>query len=173
MQIKPNVIYSLNQARKNTENVLEAFATDADWLFQPCPNSNHALWIIGHLGLADNMFAARAQGQDPDPPKGYESMFWFGSTPESDPGRYPAVDEVRAFFRDRRENLMRVVEDLSEEFLLSPTPSEGMFAEAPNMAQMLFFTAYHEGMHFGQLSVCHRGLGNDPIYKPAAATTES
>ena len=83
--------------------------------------------------------------------------------------KYPSSDEVLSFFRERREKLLAAIEGLSDEFLNSPTPNEGMFADAPNMAQMLIFTSYHEGIHSGQLSIAHRGLGNAPLFQPAPA----
>jgi len=50
---------------------------------------------------------------------------------------------------------------------MGPPPAEGMFAEAPNMAQMLIFASYHEGIHTGQLTVAHRSLGHDPMMQPS------
>ena len=70
------------------------------------------------------------------------------------------------YCRERRAKLMETIEGLPDEFFDRPTPEEGMFADAPNMAQMLIFIAYHEGMHSGQFTIAHRGLGNEPMFQP-------
>lgn len=167
MPIKDNVIHSLNQSRKMMDGLIDSLKSPADWLHQPCPKSNHALWIVGHLGLADNMFAASMQGKEKSFPEGWSELFWFGSEVSSDAANYPAAEEVLAYFRDQRANLLTVIDGLSDEFLNGPPPAEGMFAEAPNMAQMLIFASYHEGIHSGQLTVAHRSLGHDPMMQPS------
>lgn len=169
MSIKANVTYALQFARKNLEDLIATLERPEDWTAQPCDNANHPLWVIGHLALADNMFAARVHGQEPQKPEGWDELFWFGSEVSGDASKYPNPDEVLAYFRERRENLMKTVEGMDEDALLAPTPDEGMFAEAPNVAAMLMFIAYHEGIHTGQFTVAHRSLGHEPIRKPQPA----
>ena len=169
MAIKQNILYSLAQSRKMAEGMIEALKTQDDWMYQAHPKANHAMWIVGHLGLADNMFLSKLNPEADAKPEGWDELFWFGSEVSSDATKYPSSDEVLSFFRERREKLLAAIEGLSDEFLNSPTPNEGMFADAPNMAQMLIFTSYHEGIHSGQLSIAHRGLGNAPLFQPAPA----
>lgn len=169
MSIKANIVYSLNMSRKMLEDVIGELKSTEDWVAQPCDKANHALWVIGHIALADNMFACRVQGKEVEMPAGWGELFWFGSEVHSDASKYPPVEDVLAYFRERRENLMKVVDEMDESVLLGPAPSEGMFADAPNLAQLLIFAAYHEGIHSGQATVAHRSLGHEPLRKPQPA----
>lgn len=173
MSIKANVVYSLNQARKMTESLIERLESPSDWLAQPCDKANHPLWVIGHLALADNMFAASMSGGEKSFPKGWSELFWFGSEVHSEASKYPPAEEVLKYFREQRERLLEVLDGLSDEFLAGPTPDDGMFEDAPNMAQMLIFASFHEGIHFGQFTVAHRSLGHSPLFQPEAASQDT
>lgn len=171
MSIKQNILYSLNQSRRMMDGLVDSMATQDDWMYQAHPKANHPLWIVGHLGLADNNFLSRLSPEKDNKPEGWTDLFWFGSEVSSDADDYPAPEEVVAYFQERRQELLRAIEGLEDEFLLSPTPNEGMFADAPNMAQILLFIAYHEGLHSGQFTVAHRGLGNKPLFNPSPQVT--
>ena len=173
MAIKENILFSLKQSRRMLEGLVESMTSVDDWVFQTHPKANHGLWVVGHLGLADNMFLSRLDESAGVKKEGWDELFWFGSEIYSDASKYPALEEVVAYCRERREALLAKIETLSEEFLASPTPNEGMFADAPNMASMLLFIPYHEGIHTGQFTICHRGLGHEPMYKPSPEAAAS
>lgn len=166
MSIKENILYSLAQSRRMLDGMIDAMNTREDWLFQTHPKANHPLWVVAHLGMADNMFLTRLDESAGAPKEGWDELFWFGSEIHGDSDKYPSTDEVLSYARERREKLLAKIETLTDEFLASPTPDEGMFADAPNMAQMLLFISYHEGVHSGQFSIAHRGLGYEPMFKP-------
>ena len=173
MPLKDNILYSLNSSGKMIEGLIDSLTPPEDWVTQACPNTNHPLWVIGHLGMAAAMFEARAQGQEYEKPEGWTELFWFGSQPTSSLSDYPPVDEVLAYFRDSRAKLIALVESKDPEYFEQPAPSEGMFADAPNMGQLFVFAAYHEGIHTGQFTVVHRHLGNQPMFQPQPAQAES
>lgn len=165
--LKAHARYALENARRITEGLIDAFKTDDDWFYQSHPKANHAMWIIGHLGLADNMFASRFRPDVASKPDGWDEVFWFGSELKSDRSAYPARDDVLAYFRQRREALMEVLEQLTDEELQEPAPPAGErspIAGAPCIGHLLLFAAYHEGIHSGQLTIAHRGLGNPPMF---------
>lgn len=172
MSIKANVLYSLNQSRRMLTGLIDSMKSREDWLYQVHPTANHPLWVVGHLSLADNMFLKRLDPGAGDD-KGWEDVFWFGSEVHSDSSKYPPTEDVVNYCLERRAKLLETIEGLSDEFLVSPTPEEGMFADAPNMAQMLLFIAYHEGIHSGQFTIAHRGLGHEPMFKPDPETASS
>ncbi|MFT5525193.1 MAG: putative damage-inducible protein DinB [Pirellulaceae bacterium] len=175
MDFKAHAKYSLERARWLTEQLLESFKTENDWFYQSHDKANHALWVIGHLALADNMFASKFRESTGSKPDGYDELFWYGSELQDDRSKYPDKDEVLAYFRDRRENLMKVLDELSEEELSAPGPGpeeSSPIAGAPALGQLLIFATYHEGMHTGQLTVAHRGLGQEPLFAPKPAATE-
>ena len=170
MDLKAHATSSLNLARRLTTSMLSDFNTLNDWVFQAHPQANHALWIVGHLGLADNAFISKFRPRLGHEPKGWKKIFWFGSQPIDDPKKYPPIDEVLEYFDDRRTVLLQVLADLTKEELSEPAPpaeAQSPIAGAPNIGQVFFFIAYHEGMHSGQLSIARRGLGYSPLYQPA------
>jgi len=166
VSVKENIIYSLKQSRRMLDGLIDSMKSDSDWTYQACPNANHPLWVVGHLGLADNMFLTRLEESAGNKPDGWDDLFWFGSEVHAEADKYPSPKETVAYCQERREKLLAKIETLPEEFFTSPTPDEGMFADAPNMASMLMFIPYHEGVHSGQFTIAHRGLGNEPMLKP-------
>ena len=166
MDIKQLLRFQLEQARGMTEQLLPEFKTREDWLFQVHPKANNAIWVVGHLGLADNFMMKFIDPEGDQRPDGYEEFFWFGTSPTSDGTNLPPTEEVRAYFDDRRVNLMRVLEEISDEKLAEAIPPDTPFSNMPSYGQIFAFNAMHEGIHFGQLTMCHRGLGNPPMYRP-------
>ena len=171
MDLRENAKYALEHQRSFTEQILSAFTTRDHWLFQTHPKANHAMWIVGHLGLADNMFISRFREEVVEKPAGWDDLFWFGSELKTDQSVYPAHQEVFAYFQDRRRTLLKVLEDVSETELAAPAPAAdepSPIAGAPCMGHLFLFASRHEAIHAGQLTICHRGLGNDPLYTPQA-----
>lgn len=172
MDLKAHAFSSLNLARRLTTSMLDDFGPKSQWLKQSHPGTNHALWITGHLALADNLFASKFRPEVDHKPEGWEELFWFGSQVNDDTERYPEPDVVRQYFDGRREILISVLKELSDAELSQPAPpveARSPIAGAPNIGQAFFFIAYHEGMHSGQLSVIRRGLGHQPLYGPQSA----
>ena len=169
MDLKDHARFALEHQRGFTEQLLATFSTRDHWLFQTHPKANHAMWVVGHLGLADNMFASKFREEVADKPAGWDELFWFGSELQVGQSAYPAHEEVRAYFDDRRRTLLKVLEDLSDTELNAPGPpadARSPIAGAPCIGHLFLFAARHEGIHAGQLTVCHRGLGNDPLFTP-------
>lgn len=167
MDLKAHAQYSLNKARSLTERIIDGFRTDNDWFFQAHPKANHPLWIVGHLGLADNLFVSRFRESLGTKPEGWDELFWFGSEVKSIRRLYPDRGQVLDYLRDRRKTLWAVVDDLTPAELEAPAPpadSRSPIAGAPCMGHLLLFAAYHEGVHSGQLTVAHRGLGHPPLF---------
>ena len=172
MDLKAHARSSLVLARRLTVNMLSDFNTLHDWCYQVHPQANHALWIVGHLGMADNAFASKFRPSSELQQGGWKEFFWFGSEPVNNPKQYPPVDEVLEYFEERRANLLNVLDDLSMEELSEPAPpaeSLSPIAGAPNIGQVFFFIAFHESMHSGQLSIARRGLGYPPLFQPTNA----
>ena len=167
MDIKAHARKSLETSRWLMESIIETLKDD-DWFYQAHDKANHPLWIIGHLALADNMFGSQFREDKASKPDGWDDLFWFGSELK-ERSAYPAVDEVLAYFRDRREMFLAVLDDVTEEELAAPAPPEGAgspIAGAPCIGHLFLFAGVHEAVHFGQLTVAHRGLGNPPLFTP-------
>jgi uncharacterized damage-inducible protein DinB len=166
MELRDHARHLLQFSRRLSEGLLGSFKTPEDWLFQIHPKANHALWITGHLALVDNAFINRFRPALATKPEGWDSLFGFGSQPKPEASLYPDADAVLAYFRDRREALLRVLDEVSEDELRAPAPEAGQrspIAGAPSIGHAFIFIAYHEGMHSGQLTVAHRALGHAPL----------
>ncbi|MFP6692842.1 MAG: DinB family protein [Pirellulales bacterium] len=167
MHLKLHAQYALQRARGLLEQLLESFKTDDDWFFQVHPQANHATWIVGHLGLADNMFITCFRENLATKPDGWDDLFWFGSQLKENHSVYPPRAELLAYLRDRRERLIDMIVGLTDEELAAPAPDEmSPIAGAPCVGHLLLFAALHENTHIGQLTVAHRGLGNRPLFSP-------
>jgi uncharacterized damage-inducible protein DinB len=152
----------LGTARQYTLHQLAQLTEPEHWVYRPTPEANHALWIMGHLALADNRFASRFREAISRIPDGYEELFWFGTTCQSSLAAYPSIDDVRNYLMDRRETLLAVLDEVTEAELDGPPPSMNPLspmATAPSIGQYFPYAASHDMMHAGQLSVCCRGLG--------------
>jgi uncharacterized damage-inducible protein DinB len=166
MELREHARYALKFSRRLSEGLLGSFKTPENWVFQIHPKANHPLWIAGHLALVDNAFINRFRPALATKPEGWDALFGFGSQPKPDANLYPNPDEVLSYFRRRREVLLNVLDELSEEELCAAAPAAGErspIAGAPNMGHAFIFIAYHEGLHSGQLTVTHRALGHAPI----------
>ena len=169
MDFKAHAQYALSRARWLTEKQLEDFKQPSDWVYRPTSQANHALWIIGHLALADNMFASMFREGTAKKPEGFDDCFWFGSECKDDVAAYPPIEEVQTYYRERRQNLMNVLNEVTDDELNAAAPGENEpspIAGAPNKGHAFLFAAAHEAGHTGQLSVCRRGLGNELLFKP-------
>ena len=152
----------LNGARRYTEALIEKFATPEEWVAQPYPGANHALWCIGHIAGTDNMCLSILAPEKAREMKGYKELFGGGSTPQADVSAYPPVEEVLAYFRERRETLLEVFAGLTDDDLDRETP-EGAPDFLPTVGAVFNIAIWHEGLHAGQASIAHRSLGKPPV----------
>lgn len=162
--------HALTLSRKMAEQMLSAFESEDDWFYRPFAEANPAVWIVAHLGIADNTFATVFRPEVNAKPDGWDDLFWFGSRMQDDRSIYPEPTAVLEYYRDRRETFLSVLDELTPADISKPAPAAGQrspIAGAPNLGSWLWFALWHEGLHTGQLSVCHRGLGNAPLIQPA------
>ena len=151
---------------------MQAFETPEQWTYQVAPSANHALWFAGHMGIADNYFLSIV---DPDKSRdadGYSEVFGMGSQPTSDVDAYPPVDEVLAYMRDRRDQLLKVLGGMGEADLARSKP-EGAADMFTDLASVFEMAIWHEALHAGQVSVARRALGNAPLFDAQAAESQA
>jgi hypothetical protein len=166
MELRDHARHALQYARKFTEGLLLSLRTPEYWVFQIHPKVNHAMWIAGHLSLVDNSFVGKFRPDGGRRPEGWDRLFGFGSQPQPSMEAYPSSDEVLAYFRERRQMVLTVLDEMSEAELRAPAPAPGErspIAGAPSVGYGFIFLAYHEGLHAGQLTVAHRALGHAPV----------
>ena len=89
-------------------------------------------------------------------------MFFAKSHPSTDAATYPSVEVLRDYFATSRAAWRDWVASLSDEQLAGPPPAE--FQKfAPTLGNVLMRLLWHEGMHYGQLTVIRKSLGLKPV----------
>ncbi len=162
MDLKESFKGLLHQARWFTDKMLDEIENPEDWIRRAAPGTNHALWIAGHLGHAQNGFVSMA-----DPTKGalreeFKGLFGKGSQPLDDLAAYPLVADIREYLRDRQNVFLEVLDAMDPADFARPTP-EGAPKFLPNVGSLFPMWAWHETIHSGQLSTVHRVLGNQAL----------
>jgi len=151
---------ALELARRSTLAFLEDLSGDK--LFhQTAPGTNHAVWIMGHLGVTDDFFLSSVGGQEPKCPQEWNKMFGMGSQPTTNPKDYPPPSKIRDNLNDRRRELIAWFKSMDADKLASPLPKE-WHEFAPTHAALICSVAWHEGLHAGQLTLIRRSLGLSP-----------
>lgn len=154
----------LEFARNYTCSLFAQFKTLDEWLHQTHPNANHALWCAGHLANTDNFALGFVAPDKKADREDFRALFGGGSTPSSDPSKYPAPEEVLAYFKDRRAVLLAALDGMSEADLSKPTPDNAP-EFMPTVESVFRAMIWHEGLHAGQASVAHRSLGKPPVFR--------
>lgn len=153
---------ALGFSRGFTNQLLDKFESESDWLHQVHPDANHAMWCAGHIALTDDFFVATlAPDKAVDTTKAKE-LFGSGSKPVNDAAVYPTPAEIRKRLNDGRTRLMEVLDGLSEEDLDKPSP-DGAPDFLATVESFFRLAIFHEGMHIGQATIAHRALGRAPI----------
>ncbi|MBT3890879.1 MAG: DinB family protein [Planctomycetaceae bacterium] len=156
-------LYSrLKSARSFTERLLQDFSDSDSWVHQIASDANHALWFVGHMGVTDNFMISVLNPDLDCLPDGYAELFGIGSQPIDDIASYPDVQQVCEFMRSRREVLLGILNNLSDEELAAATP-EGAPEFMADFAAVFEMAIWHEGMHCGQLTTTRRSLGFAPL----------
>ncbi len=133
-----------------------------EFLHQPCAGANHALWTLGHLATVNQYFLKTLAGRDGTLFEKYKELFFAKSQPKPDAASYPPLDVLREYFKTSRVAFRSWVESLSDEQLTGPAPEE--FQKfAPTLGNILMRLLWHEGMHYGQLTVIRKSLGLKPV----------
>ena len=153
---------ALDGARGYSTSLFSSFGDQKEWVHQPHPSANHAMWCAGHIASTDNFaLSVIAPERAVDKPR-YKELFGSGSSPKSDVAAYPPAAEVLDYMAERRSTLLSVLDGLSDEDLAKATP-EGAPAFMPTVGSVFRILIWHEGLHAGQASIAHRSLGKSPI----------
>lgn len=162
MALKERLRRQLESARQLTDGYLDSLARPEEWTHQVHPRANHPLWIMGHLAQTDNFLISLVAPEKSQPLPEYQQCFGMGSQPSDDIEAYPAVEEVRGVFRERRAVLLELLDSMSEDDLATPLP-QGTPDFLSDKGSAFEMAVWHEGMHAGQLSVARRSLGYAPL----------
>jgi uncharacterized damage-inducible protein DinB len=163
MSQKQRLRRQLERVRENSERLLADFQTPEQWTFQVHPSCNHALWFAGHMATSDNFFLSLVAPEQARPLPDFQAKFGMGSQPTNQPAEYPTPESVLQAMRERREALLSVLDQLSDDDLAKKTPS-GAPDFLPDVGSVFELAIWHEGQHSGQVSVARRALGHKPLF---------
>ncbi len=162
MEFKQRLHQALVFSREVTEAQLADLKTPKQWVTVAVEGSNHPLWIVGHLAVADDFFVSLMEPSRADPRAPYQAKFGRGSQPVADPSAYPDSSEILAYLRDRRQEFLEVLDGMDESALETPTP-ENAPPFMHDFGSVFQLAVWHESMHTGQLTLVRRKLGHGPM----------
>jgi uncharacterized damage-inducible protein DinB len=131
--------------------------TAEEWLRSPCENSNHLLWIAGHIVWA-RAAVLKFLGA-PEWSRPWLKQFARGKK-RDDASQYPTPEEVLSAFEDLTHHVTEGLESASEETMRSPAPPNSPPGDGTT-GGVINFLAFHETYHVGQLAYLRCWLGHE------------
>lgn len=143
-------------------------------LVQPGPfGGNHAMWILGHLTIAEGRLHKILFGS-PNPVEHWKFLFDWGSEPKTDPSAYPPFEEVLQTYRRLRAKTVAFLDEIGDQGLDQPTkiPPPGLEAAFATVGKAVMTIAMHQTFHNGEAAVVRRASGQQPIFIPSKELRE-
>ena len=128
--------------------------SEEKWLAQPSPDSNHLLWIAGHV-VVHRAKILKLLGQSWSAP--WESLFARGVA-RSTSEQYPKAEDVLQEWKQMCEDLRAGLANASVEVLTKPASNGGRAFES-TVAGTIAFLSFHESYHVGQMGYLRKWLG--------------
>ncbi len=154
-------IEQLHQSRNFVLALLETLADDQ--LHVRVGGGNHALWVMGHLAFADDLFASAFLDEPGCLPEGYHELFAWGSTPSDNPADYPDREELLENMQSTRTRFMKWAETLEGDALWESSP-EPVAQITKNAISAVHTLSQHDFLHGGQLTTIRSSLGMKPVF---------
>jgi hypothetical protein len=163
--VKPTIAHYFVASAKRSISYAEAAVKDipaGTFAHMPHANMNHPAFCIGHLSLYPNrIFSLIGQPKLVVDKPGYPELFAAGVQCVEQDGRYPAKDEIVAYFLERSHAMLKVVEAVPDDVFARENPLEGRIKEVfPLVGNAVnFMLNNHNMMHLGQISAWRRAMG--------------
>ncbi|RIL11057.1 MAG: hypothetical protein DCC75_03115 [Proteobacteria bacterium] len=131
-----------------------------EYLHRPCPGSNCAAWILGHLTVTDCSAIKTLGGTPPALPEGFEARFSReGDAPAA--SDFGDVTKLLPLFGEVHGVLIATLLKTPPELLSKPLEKpRPIFSTIGEMAS---FISHHAAMHVGQITIIRRSLGRPPL----------
>jgi uncharacterized damage-inducible protein DinB len=142
--------------RANTDVINKAIGDirDEDWFRKPGDDSNHLLWLLGHV-IVHRAYVLKILGVDWN--TSWSPLFARGAERIADT-EYPPIEEMRTAWSDVSEKLRGALRETAEDVLTKPAP-EGPPSFDKQVGGTVAFFAFHDTYHAGQLSYLRKWLG--------------
>jgi uncharacterized damage-inducible protein DinB len=142
--------------KTNTDIINKAIADVAaeDWFRKPGDDSNHLLWVLGHVivhrGRTLNFLGANWNTE-------WAPLFARGAE-RIDDGEYPSVEELRTAWSQVSGDLSAAIRNASPDELAKAAPAGPPSFDGKVSGTVAFF-AFHDTYHTGQISYLRKWLG--------------
>ena len=146
-----------NQFKTNTglfNRIVDGIPSE-HWLRQPADDSNHLLWIAGHVIVLRGRTAALLGGEWSAP---WQKLFLRGEKRVSN-DQYPSVAELQAAWGHVCDRLFAAFQSASAEALSKPV-EQGRPSIDGTVGGTVGFLCLHESYHLGQMGFLRKWLGH-------------
>jgi len=142
--------------KANTDIVGKAIADvkPEHWFRKPGEDSNHLMWVIGHL-VVHRGRTLNILGADWDTP--WASLFARGAERVDDTA-YPSVEEMRNAWKQVSDELAATLRAAPADVLMKDAPKGPPSFDGKVSGTVAFF-AFHDTYHVGQISYLRKWLG--------------
>ena len=142
--------------RTNTDIINKAIAdvSPEDWFRKPGDDSNHLMWLLGHVVVHRGAVLKTLGGQWDS---SWAPLFARGAE-HVDDAEYPTVDEMRGAWNEISEQLKSALREAPADVLTKPAP-EGPPSFDKKLSGTVAFFAFHDAYHTGQVSFLRKWLG--------------
>jgi uncharacterized damage-inducible protein DinB len=160
MPIAEPISTAASSFKQNDELLSKCFdgLSEEEWLRQPGEQSNHVLWIAGHIVWA-RAAVVRMLGAEWTKP--WLSLFGRGAK-LGDAAQYPQPDEMKAALAESAGALKAAMEAATAETLAAPGPERVPSIDG-TLGGTVFFLAFHETGHVGQVMYLRTWLGKSGV----------
>jgi uncharacterized damage-inducible protein DinB len=140
----------------NTDIVNKATAdvSPEHWFQKPGDDSNHLMFVLGHL-VVHRARTLKTLGGDWNTP--WAQLFARGAQRVAD-AEYPSVDEMRAAWNEVSGELFARLQQPNEAVLAQDAP-KGPPSFDGKISGIVAFYAFHDTYHVGQVSYLRKWLG--------------
>jgi uncharacterized damage-inducible protein DinB len=142
--------------RADTDIISKAIAdvSPEDWFRKPGDDSNHLMWLLGHVVVHRGLVLKTLGGQWE---RSWGPLFVRGSE-RVDDAEYPTIDEMREAWSQISEQLKNTFRETPEDVLTKPV-AEGLPSFDKKVSGTIAFLAFHDAYHTGQVSFLRKWLG--------------
>ena len=145
-----------NIFKANTDIASKAVADVAteDWFRTPGNDSNHLMWVMGHLVVHRGMTLKLLGGQWDTP---WAPLFARGAERVADQ-EYPSADEIKNAWQQVSSDLLSAVRNAPAD-LLSNASAAGSPSFDGKVSGNVALLAFHDAYHAGQVGYLRKWLG--------------
>jgi DinB superfamily len=143
--------------KTNTDIVNRALANVApdDWFKNPGDDSNHLMWIMGHLVVHRGQ-TLKTLGVDWN--SEWASLFARGTDRLADTAAYPSAEEMLTAWQQVSAELVDALQQPAADVLERDAP-KGPPTFNGKVSGTVAFYAFHDTYHVGQISYLRKWLG--------------